>query len=760
MNALLLRVRPTRLYISIQAIVLAAITSPTFANDTTTDQVAQDNTLPKITLKASKKANTYTGKKASTSTKLDLSLKETPQSITVVTRKQIDDMNATNLGELLTQTTGVVLTGDNTERSSFSIRGFGTGDSWGSGTLQYDGVAVNTMNVGQSKPDMAMFESVEVMRGSAGLMQGTGEPSGAINLIRKKPTVDFQASGAISYGSWNTVRGEVDVSNKLNESGSVRGRLVLAYQDADSFMTAVTRDSNLVYGIVSADLTDNTLLNIAYTRQAEHAVPVNSLPRYSNGADIGLSRTSCGCQASDYWDKANSNVSIDLSHIFDNGWQVKGTYLQSQINMDMIFTSLSSGVSPVDNLAAVQKYGYQYKQQVKVYDFFAKGGFNLFGREHELVFGANAQDNSTPGRWTSWDQYLHDNTLWNVGTDGPLKDPANNGPKKVNVFDFGPYDLPFVAPRYDKDGGKSYIDIKQHGGYITTRLNIADPFKAILGLRLSNYEYLYGYENNDVSKATYGQRQIRTKYKVNSIKTPYIGLIYDINDTYSVYASYADVFVPQSNKDINDTLLEPMQGATYETGIKAGFRDDSVIASLAFFRIEQSNRAVDDLSTETKCPVNGGKGYCKVAGGEVISEGIEAELRGELLPNLNISAGYTYNKTEYGKDPANQGRVFNENTPEHLARLFATYKLKNRLTIGGGVNYQSDWEVGRYSTAPAKQPGYALVNLMASYPINDHLTVAFNASNVFDKKYYSYITSTSNRYGDPANVKLSLRAKF
>lgn len=152
MNAALLRVKPTRLYICIQVIVCAATSSPALAagdNVTTTTVEATDkNTLPVISLKAHKKTSSYTAKKASTSTKLDLSIKETPQSVTVVTRKQIDDMGATNLGELLSQTTGVVLTGDNTERSSFSIRGFGTGDSWSSGTLQYDGVAINTMNVG------------------------------------------------------------------------------------------------------------------------------------------------------------------------------------------------------------------------------------------------------------------------------------------------------------------------------------------------------------------------------------------------------------------------------------------------------------------------------------------------------------------------------------------------------------------------------------------------------------------------------------
>lgn len=743
MNNSLLRAQPTRLYISIQAIILTALSSQAYANDAVTDQAVQDNTLPVIALKATKKANTYTGKTASASTKLDLSIKETPQSVTVITRKQIDDMGASNLGELLLQTTGIVLTGDNTERTAFSIRGFGTGDSWGSGTLQYDGVAINTMNVGQSKPDMAMYESVEVMRGSAGLMQGSGEPSGAINLIRKKPTANFQASGAISYGRWNSIRGEFDVSNKLNSEGTVRGRFITAYQDGDSFMTAVTRNTSLLYGVVSADLSTNTLLNIGITHQQEHAVPVNSLPRYKDGSDIGLDQKNCGCSAWNFWDKENTNLFVDVTHQFNNGWSAKGTFSKSWVNMDMTFTNLSGTLDKTTKQPDITTgpfmydYAYRYKQKVDVWDAFAKGPFQLFGREHELVVGINAQDSSTPGQWTDY---------YKVGL--------------VDVFNTNPYQQPYISPRYDKDGGKSFIDQKQHGGYITTRLNIADPLKAIVGLRLSSYEYLYGYEHNDVTKPAYGQRQIRTKYKVNSIRTPYLGLVYDINDTYSLYTSYADVFVPQSNKDMNDKLLEPMIGATYEAGIKASFRDDSVIASLAYFRIEQSNRAVDDLNTETKCPANGGKGYCKVAGGEIISDGIEAELRGEILPNLNVSAGYTYNKTEYGKDPANQGRVFNENTPEHLARLFATYKLPNRLTIGGGVNYQSDWEVGRYSTAPAKQPGYALLNLMASYPVNDHLTVALNANNVFDKKYYSYITSNSNRYGDPANVKLSLRAKF
>ncbi len=756
MNIPSLKSRPRALYIAVQAILLCSAGNAALAEET--KPKTDEATLPTITVTAEKEAS-YTGKKASTSTRLDLSLKETPQSVTVITRKQIEDLGATNLGTLLTQTTGVVLTGDNTERSSFSIRGFGTGDSWSSGIMQYDGVAVNTMNVGQSKPDMAMFDSVEIIRGAAGLTQGSGEPSGAINLIRKKPTAEFQANGLVSFGRWNSVRSEVDVSNKLNESGSVRGRLVLAYQDADSFMTAVTRDSNLVYGIVSADLTTNTLLNVGYTYQGEHAVPVNSLPRYTDGSDIGLSRKNCGCLASDYWDKSNTNIFLDLSHQFDNGWQLKGTYSQSQINMDMVFTSLSGKVAKGSNDSAVNKYAYQYKQDVKVYDFFAKGPFTLFGREHQLVIGANSQRSSTPGRWTSYDQYLQDNTLWSAGADPentkegkPISSPI----KYVNIFNFGPYDLPFVQPRYSEDGGNSYETKRQHGVYVTTQLNIADPFKVIAGARLSNFEYESLYKSNVTGQFVPSRT---TAYKKSDVLTPYMGFTYDLTSTYTAYASYADTFVVQNVKNQGGSLLDPLEGEVYEVGIKGSFNDDMLIATLSAFRTNQINRPIDDLSSPNPCP-GSASGYCKVASGEVISEGIEAELRGEVLPNLNVSLGYTYNTTEYAKDLINQGRVFNENTPEHLARLFTTYKLPNQLTIGGGVNYQSDWEVGRYGATPAKQPAYALLNLMASYPINDKLTVALNATNVFDKKYYSYITSTVNRYGDPANVTLTLRAKF
>jgi iron complex outermembrane receptor protein/outer membrane receptor for ferric coprogen and ferric-rhodotorulic acid len=107
-----------------------------------------------------------------------------------------------------------------------------------------------------------------------------------------------------------------------------------------------------------------------------------------------------------------------------------------------------------------------------------------------------------------------------------------------------------------------------------------------------------------------------------------------------------------------------------------------------------------------------------------------------------------------------QGRVLNEATPEHIARLFATYQCLNELTIGGGVNYQSEWSASRYSAVSARQDDYLLVNLMASYPISDTFTVAVNADNALDKKCYSYLSAVSNRCGEPRNMRITLRANF
>ncbi|MDZ7922964.1 MAG: TonB-dependent receptor plug domain-containing protein [Marinagarivorans sp.] len=159
------------------SLLALAVSLTTFSATSAFAQDNQQNVKKLNTVKVeadSIEEELYTAKQASTSTKLDLSIKETPQSITVITRKQIDDMGVTNLGQLLTQTTGVILTGDNSERTNFSIRGFNVGDAWNSNLMQYDGIPINASNVASSKPDTAMIESVQIFAGCCRIAAGIG----------------------------------------------------------------------------------------------------------------------------------------------------------------------------------------------------------------------------------------------------------------------------------------------------------------------------------------------------------------------------------------------------------------------------------------------------------------------------------------------------------------------------------------------------------------------------------------------------------
>lgn len=172
----------------------------------------------------------YTTGATSSSTKLPLSIRETPQTVTVVTRQNMDDQGAQSIGDVLRNAPGISTQAYDSDRMEYSARGYAITN------FQYDGV--NSMydgvfDEGATKVDMALYDRVDIVKGATGLLSGSGEPSATVNLIRKKPTREFKASITGSAGSWDNYRTEGDISGPLNEDGSVRGRFVTALQDAD-----------------------------------------------------------------------------------------------------------------------------------------------------------------------------------------------------------------------------------------------------------------------------------------------------------------------------------------------------------------------------------------------------------------------------------------------------------------------------------------------------------------------------------------------
>jgi len=159
---------------------------------------------------------------------------------------------------VLEQTPGISVQNLGSERFNVYSRGYSVDN------YQYDGIPTSLDVVSQissqSLADMAIYDRVEVLRGPVGLMTGAGDPSATVNLVRKKPTAQFQGYASVGIGSWNMQRTEVDLSGPLNQAGTLRGRVVGAFQKNDSYVDYYHQEKQVFYGVLEADLTDSTLL--------------------------------------------------------------------------------------------------------------------------------------------------------------------------------------------------------------------------------------------------------------------------------------------------------------------------------------------------------------------------------------------------------------------------------------------------------------------------------------------------------------------
>lgn len=680
----------------------------------------------------------YTTGQSNTATKLPLTLRETPQSISVVTRQRMDDQGLNDITEVLQQTPGLSVQSLGSERFNIYSRGYSVDN------YQFDGIPttldIATQMSAQSLADMAIYDRVEVLRGATGLMTGAGDPSATINLVRKRPTAEFKGHITAGVGSWDKYRSEVDLSGPLTPTGNVRGRMVAAYQQNNSFMDHYSQEKQIFYGVLEADLTDTTLLTVGADYQKNNPQGSSSVAFplfHSNGEQTSFSRStnSAARWSHNPQDALNTFASLEQKLAYD--WTLKASVNQMYIKRDDYKLATASWGFPDESTGAgVRLYGgagSTWQKQTGL-DVQAQGPFQLFGRQHELIVGYNYsryENRHTPTRGTR--------------IEGTF----------VNVYDWDNYtDKPVMG------GGKLYDGdtvIHQTGTYIATRLRPTDDLSVILGARVSKYDYDYDltYPATPLSNRT-------TDYKESGVVTPYAGVVYDLNDIHSVYASWTSIYKPQSLRDADGSTLEPREGDNYEVGLKSEFFDGRLNTSIAAYEVKQDNLAVLD---EGKTVNNDGLTAAYKAVSGATTRGFEVEANGELMPGWNVSASYNHGIT---KD--RDGERLNTEAPANMVKLWSTYRLPgdfDRLTVGGGANWQSGTHITvtpstALGTVKAKQSQFTVVNLMARYQLTDQLSTTLNINNLFDKKYISALDTTfySGYYGEPRNVMLNTRYDF
>lgn len=664
-----------------------------------------------------------------TATGLGLSVRETPQSVTVITQQRIKDQNLSTISDVVRNTAGVSMVEVDDVRNVFNARGFEIKN------YQIDGVPTSWSLAGDSGEtiaDVSIYERVEIVRGATGLLTGAGDPSASINLVRKHAdSREFLGSVTGTVASWNRGRVETDVSGAVSD-GAIRGRVVAKYEKGDTYFDLQSTEKYVLYGVAEADLGESTLLRGGASRQvtAPNASFWGSLPTfYTDGGLTDLPVSTNTAANWSYWDTQNTNFFANLQHTFANDWKLS-------FNVNRLINEQQSQLlyqfGAIDRATGVGLATYPYKSDGKTtqnsFDIQLHGGYSLFGREHDFTLGAlRSKQNS--------------DVVYFVAGGPNAFAPA------TSIYTWnGNFPKPDFAT-----APTQYTDNKtvQTGYFASTRLNITDELKVIGGARLSSWK------RSGINGGS------PDNYASDDVVIPYIGALYDLTPAHRLYASYTEIFQPQNVRDINGSTLDPIVGKAYELGLKSSFFNDGLQASAAVFKIKQ-----DGLGQPTGGVVPGSappeQAYAPADGAE--SQGFELELLGRVNANWNVSASYAQFEVE---DAA--GAKVNTDQPRKSFSFFNTYRFDGALdglTVGGGVT----WRDTIYSLASnpvtaastrIQQKSFALVNLMARYDITDSLTVQANIDNLFDEKYYSQISYFSQyRYGAPRNFTVSLTHRF
>ncbi|WP_241093857.1 TonB-dependent siderophore receptor [Xanthomonas bonasiae] len=696
----------------------------------------EEKTLPAVNVTrrvdsaATEGTGSYTTGETAAATRLPLSLRETPQSVTVITRQRMDDQQLDSVQDVLENATGIASYQSDSERTSFYSRGFLINN------IQYDGIPTVVGNIvngsGIGSLDTAFYDRVEVVRGASGLLTGTGNPSAAINLVRKRPTPEFSASASLGAGSWDTYRGTADVSTPLTQDGRIRARAVGTYQDGHSYLDRYKPQRKSFYGIIEADLTPDTTLSLGLDYQdiTPKGATWGGMPLwFSDGTQAEYSRSSSYAQDWSHWDNTLKTAFAEIEHRFANGWNLRAVANQYRTDYDAELLGLvghpdrATGLGFYPNGAYPVALASDGRSRQNTVDVMASGPFALLGRQHDLVVGATSSRRTASQRDIA---------------------PFYAGFVPVDVYDLSqPYPRPdFAAMNWIPTGTR----IKQSGVYGAARFSLADPLKLIVGGRFSNYEV-----DDKASSNT-------LHYKKTGEFTPYAGLIYDLNKTYSAYASYTGIFNPQTDyRDSKGNVLTPSKGKTKELGLKGNYLDGRLNASVAVFETKLDNAAQIVAGTYTP----GGAQAYKGADGTK-SRGIELDLQGELARDWNVYAGIAHFTAEDG-----DGVRLNSQLPRTTAQFFTTYRLPgawSKLTLGGGVRWQSRiYEAPNTGTSSlgGEQRSYALASLLARYAITQKTSLAVNVNNVFDRRYALQKGDFDTvSYGAPRNVMLTLDYKY
>ena len=662
----------------------------------------------------------YAAEDQRTATRIPISQKETPQSVSVVTRAQIEDFQLNDVNQLLTTVPGVSVLAAETDRVYYSARGFDIQ------TFQVDGVGLPfAFGIQTGSIDTAAYERIEVVRGATGLLSPTGNPSAVVNFVRKRPYRNLEARASAQYGSFDNLRLDGDVSAPLLADGAVRVRGVGAYLDTDSHLDRYHLTRWTGYGTIEADLGPNTVVNAGYSYQdhKSNGAQWGAIPLYyTDGTRIPIDRSDSTGPEWSSWGVTDRQIFGDITHSFGEDWFARLTVVRRATDEDdrLFYVYGNPDRETGDGILSYPGAFLGETRNLTI-DGHVGGKVEIGGREHDVLVGVvrGAED------------YTQDSSYDNSAIGVP-----------VSVPDLFAGTFPF--PDFPEFTESLNIHRRQETAYGLIRLNPADQLKVMVG---GNYTRALS------EGESYGAPQDFDEGRF----LPFVGVTFDLTPELTAYASYATIFNPQTEFDINNQLLDPIEGDTVEAGLKGEWFGGKLLTTAAVFRARQDN-------TAESAGFDAGLGRTIYRGVDAHSEGVELEIAGSPVDGLQVTGGFATMRVRDEDD--NRARTF---VPRTTGRLNVTYSPPTlaALKVGASMQYQSAFffEPGSVSVTTGEpirleQDPYALLDLLVRYDLTQNVSLSANVRNITDEKYLTSLTFDQGYYGPPRTVLGTLTVRY
>lgn len=694
------------------ATVLAALSSSVFAAQTADLETVHIKGQRSYNAIATEKNGDYSSFAATVGTKIPASLREIPQSVSIITNRQVKDRNVDTFDQLARKTPGLRVLSNDDGRSSVYARGYEYSE------YNIDGLPAQMQSINGTLPNLFAFDRVEVMRGPSGLFDSSGEMGGIVNLVRKRPTKAFQGHMAAGFGTHKQYKAEADVSGSLNSDGSVRGRVMAQTVGASPRPAEKNNRHETFYAAADWDINPDTVLGAGYLYQQRRLAPYNGLPADADGKLPSLPQHAFVGADWNKFKMHSHDVFADLKHYFGNGGYGKVGMRYSDRKADSNYTFAGSKLNNAGQ-ADVAGLGTDIKQKAFAVDASYSRPFALGNTANEFVIGADYN------RFRSTNEQGRSTVANNIALDS---------------FHSTPYVSLIQNARAGTSGYKHTLDtgnLDKFGVYGKSVFHPADGLSLIGGGRLGHYKIESG-DGKTLHKAS------RTKF------TGYAGAVYDIDGSNSLYASFSQLYTPQTDLDADGKLLKPRQGNQFEVGYKGSYMDDRLNTRVSLYRLKDKNAAA---------PLNPNNKKTRYAAlGKRVMEGVETEISGAMTPKWQIHAGYSYLHSQIKTAANSRDDGIFLLMPKHSANLWTTYQVTPELTIGGGVNAMS----GITSSAGMHAGGYATFDAMAAYRFTPKLKLQINADNIFNRHYYARVggTNTFNIPGSERSLTANLRYSF